>query len=49
MMDPKTNPECQEYFYKLNLDGEIMPEIYRTAIVSAQKGRAMVSYLVWKK
>ncbi|MGI6182152.1 MAG: L-2-amino-thiazoline-4-carboxylic acid hydrolase [Agathobaculum sp.] len=49
MMDPKTNPECKEYFDKLNLDAEITPEIYRNAIVSAQKGRAMISYLVWKK
>lgn len=48
-MDPKTNPECKEYFDKLNLDGEITREDYRNAIVSAQKGRAMVSYLIWKE
>ena len=45
MMDPKTAPECQEYFDKLQLDAGITPEIYRNAIVSAQKGRAMISYL----
>lgn len=49
MLDPKTNPECQEYFDKLGLEKEITPEIFRNAIVSAQKGRAMISYLVWKK
>lgn len=48
-MNPKTHPECQEYFDKLNLDGEITREAYRDAVVSAQKGRAMVSYLIWKK
>ena len=48
-MAPKSNPECQDYFDKLHLDAEITPEEYRTAIVSAQKGRAMVSYLIWKE
>lgn len=48
-MDPKTNPECKEYFDKLNLDAEITKEDYRNAIVSAQKARAMICYLIWKE
>lgn len=49
MMDPKTNPECQEYFDKLDLEAPITQEVYRNAIVAAQKGRAMICYLIWKQ
>lgn len=48
-MDPKAHPECQDYFDKLHLDDPITPEEFRTAVVGAHKGRATISYLVWKK